>query len=423
MLLFSRRTVLAALVFLLLVFYRPLLAVAHEPLRIAVIDTLSGPFALEGEAMVRHLRYVAELYNQQGRPLGRPIEVLAFDNKGSPQETLVILQRLADEGIRYVAQGNGSHVAGALLEALERHNRRRPDQPILFLNYSALNPELTNELCSFWHFRFDANTAMRLEALTDQIARQPDVRKVFLINQDYAHGHQVSALAREMLARKAPAVEIVGDVLHPIGKVRDFAPYAARIRAAGADAVLTGNWGSDLALLIRAGAEAGLQVDYYTFYAGGFGVPTAIGAAGNERVYQVSEWHRDVPEEEGRAEWARFADAFELHNGGRIPWYFHRSYTLVTMLVKAIEQAQSSHPVAVAYALEGLQQATAFGSAYMRAEDHQLMQPLFVSKFTSKARHQAEASGYGWVTVRAVPAEATALPHRCKMTRPRGVEQ
>lgn len=413
-----RQALAGVLAFWLLAFGQPLLAQEQKPLRIAVIDTLSGPFALEGGAMVQHLRYVAEQLNRQGGALGQPIEILAFDNKGSPQETLVILRNLADQGIQYVAQGNGSHVAGALLAALERHNRRQPDQPIVFLNYSALNPELTNELCSFWHFRFDANTAMRLEALTDQIAARPEIKRVFLINQDYAHGHQVSALAREMLARKAPAVDVVGDVLHPIGKVRDFSPYAARIKAAGAHAVVSGNWGNDLSLLVRAGAEASLDVDYYTFYAGGFGVPTAIGSAGDERVYQVSEWHRDLPDEETKPEWARFADAFERDNGGRIPWYFHRTHALLGMVVKAIEQAQSVHPREVAYALEGLNYPTAFGEATMRAEDHQLIQPLFVSKFSQRARHQAERSGFGWITVRSVPAAATALPTSCNMARP-----
>lgn len=412
------RTVLGALLGLLLAASAPAASTGAEPLRIAVIDTLSGPFALEGEAMVAHLRYLAGLFNRQGGVLGRPLEIQAYDNKGSPQETLVILRDLIERGIQYVAQGNGSHVAGAILEAVEKHSRRQPDRPVLFLNYSALNPELTNELCSFWHFRFDANTAMRLDALTDAIATQEGLKRVFLINQDYAHGHQVAALAREMLARKAPWIEIVGDVLHPIGKVRDFAPYAARIRVSGAQAVITGNWGNDLSLLIRAGAEAGLEVAYYTFYAGGFGVPTAIGAAGNERVYQVSEWHRDLPDEENRPDWADFADTFERHTDGRIPWYFHRTHTLLSMLVKAMEQAQSTHPRDVAYALEGMEHETAFGPAYMRAEDHQLLQPLFLSRFSRAARHEAENSGFGWVTVRPIPAAATALPHNCRMQRP-----
>lgn len=406
------------LILLLIGIGAPVLAKDVPPLRIAVIDTLSGPFAKEGDAMVRHLRFVADRVNAQGGVLGRALEIVPFDNKGSPQETLIILRDVVGQGIRYVAQGNGSHVAGALIEAIDKHNARDPEAAVLFLNYSALNPELTNALCSFWHFRFDANTEMRLDALTDHMAGQGGVRKVFLINQDYAHGHQVSGMTRQMLASKAPDIEVVGDVLHPIGKVRDFSPYIARIRSSGADAVVTGNWGSDLSLLVRAGAEAGVDVEYYTFYAGGFGVPTAMGAAGNDKVFQVTEWHPDVPDEESTPDVAQLARDFAVYTRQRIPWYFHRTHTLIGMLVEAMERAKTTQPLAVAKALEGLRHSTAYGPARMRAEDHQLLQPLFISRFSADALHEAENSGHGWVTVKRIPAERTALPSTCAMPRP-----
>lgn len=391
---------------------------AEQTVRIAVIDTLSGPFAKEGDAMVRHLRFVAERLNADGGILGKTIEIVPFDNKGSPQETLIILRDVIDQGIRYVAQGNGSHVAGALVEAIDKHNRRFPESALLFLNYSALNPELTNELCSFWHFRFDANTEMRLDALTSHIAAQDRIRRVFLINQDYAHGHQVSNLARQMLADKAPHIEVVGDVLHPIGKVRDFSPYVSRIRSSGADAVITGNWGNDLGLLIRAGAEASVDVDYYTFYAGGFGVPTAMGKAGRDRVFQVMEWHPDLADEEDKPEISRLAKEFSSYTRHRVPWYFHRTHTLLSMLIAAMERAQTMEPLMVAQALEGLSFATAFGPARMRAEDHQLLQPLFISRFSEAALHDVEDSGLGWVTVERIAAQQTSLPSTCDMHRP-----
>jgi len=389
---------------------------ARETIRIALIDTMSGPFAREGAAVAQHLKYIAERINQRGGVLDRQFEIVVFDNKGSPQESLVLLRQIADQGIRYVTQGNGSHVAGALIEAIDKHNQRTPDTPILFLNYSAVDPTLTNEKCSFWHFRFDANAEMRLHAITDYMAAQANLKKVFLINQDYAHGHQVSSLAKRMLKDKAPKVDIVGDVLHPIGKVKDFAPYVAQIKASGADAVITGNWGNDLALLVRAGAEAGLAASYYTFYAGGFGVPTAMGMSGNERVYQVTEWHRDLPQELGNGELEAFASEFAKATGG--PWYFHRIGTLLEMLAQAMIEARTIEPAKVALALEGMRYPTALGPATMRAEDHQLLQPLFISRFTTSATHSSENTGLGFVSVAAVPSERTAVTSRCRMTRP-----
>jgi branched-chain amino acid transport system substrate-binding protein len=147
-----------------------------------------------------------------------------------------------------------------------------------------VDPDLTNSKCSFWHFRLDADTSMKMEAMTTFIKDQPDVKKVYLINQNYSHGHQVSKFAKEILARKRPDIQIVGDDLHPLAQVRDFAPYVAKIKASGADTVITGNWGSDLALLIKAANEAGLNAKFYTYYAGVRGTPTAIGRRAG-RVY------------------------------------------------------------------------------------------------------------------------------------------
>ena len=257
---------------------------AQETIRIAYVDPLSGPFANVGDAGLKHFRYKAELFNKEGGILGKRVEIVPFDNKGSPQESLVILRQIADQGIQFVTQGNGSHVAGALVSALERHNRRNPNK-ILYFNYAAVDPVLTEDQCSFWHFRFDAHSEMKLEVFTSYMAESPDVKKVFLINMDYAHGHQIQNITRRLLAQKNPDIEIVGDVLHPIGKVKDFSPYIAQIRASGADSVITGNWGNDLALLVRAAADAGLEAKFYTYYGGGLG-------GSSTRCSRIGSWAR-----------------------------------------------------------------------------------------------------------------------------------
>src|SRR5699024_2766806 len=126
-------------------------ASADRPIRIAVIDPFSGTFAKSGELWLTHLKYLGERINTNGGILGRELQFIAFDNKGSAQKSLQILHKVADMGIHYIAQGNGSFVAGALIKGVEKHNRRHPDNRILYLNYAAISPKFTNELCSFWH--------------------------------------------------------------------------------------------------------------------------------------------------------------------------------------------------------------------------------------------------------------------------------
>jgi branched-chain amino acid transport system substrate-binding protein len=221
-----------------------------QTIKVAYIDPLSGPFANVGEQGLAEFRFAVDRINASGMLGKQKLEVVPFDNKVSPQESLNQLKRVIDQGIQYITQGNSSAVAGALLEAVNRHNERNPGKEILYLNYAAVDPAFTNEKCSFWHFRFDANADMKMESLTTYMAGKKSIKKVYLLNQDYSFGQAVKKAAREMLARKRPDIQIVGDDLHPLGQVKDFSPYVAKIKQSGADSVITGNWGNDMSLLV-----------------------------------------------------------------------------------------------------------------------------------------------------------------------------
>lgn len=397
-------------------------ASAQEPIRLGMIDGLSGPFANAGEAVARNLRLAIERINARGGVKTaegvRPLELVTFDSKGNVDESLIQLRALTDKRIPFVLQGNSSAVAGALVSAINRHNARQPDARVLFLNYSAVDPSLTNENCSFWHFRFDASADMRMQALTEVIRQDQSVRKVYLIAQDYSFGHQVSRSAREMLAARRPDIQVVGDEFHPIGKIKDFAPYIAKIKASGADAVITGNWGNDLTLMVKAAREGGLRAKFYTFYGNGLGAPAAMGDAGVGRVLAVAEWHPNVG---GAA-----SDAFYQQFRARYPEprddYVHlRMQMMVEMLARAIEQAGSTDAVKVARALENMRFVNDFHEATVRADDHQVLQPLYVSVMERQGgavRFDNEGSGYGFRTVRKLKAAQTTLPTTCRMERP-----
>ena len=150
-------------------------AAPPQTVKIAFVDPLSGPFAGIGSSLLKHFQLMAEVVSaQELAGPGIRFEIVPFDNKASPQESLTVLRQVVDRGIRYLAQGNGSGVALALVDAIEKHNERNPSQSILFLNYAAVDPDLTNSKCSFWHFRFDANTDMKMEALTSYIQGRPE---------------------------------------------------------------------------------------------------------------------------------------------------------------------------------------------------------------------------------------------------------
>ncbi len=398
-----------------------------EPIRIALIEGLSGPFANAGEAVFRNLLWAAERINEQGGvrlPGGaRPLALLRLDSKGNTEEALSLLRGALDQRIAFIAQGNSSAAAAALIDALDKHNAREPQRRALLLNYSAVDPVLTNERCSFWHFRFDAHADMRLAALVDVLREDSALRSVYLIGQDYSFGQHVARRARALLATQRPDVQIVGDELHPLGRVKDFLPYASKIKASGAQAVLTGNWGNDLTLLVRALAELGSDARLYTFYGNALGAPAAIGEAGIGRVLAVAEWHPNA----GGAPSDAFYAAFRRRFPDPRDDYLHlRMQFLVQMLAEAIERAGSAEALAVARALEGARpQAPALASwhaAQMRAEDHQLQQPLIVSVMARAGSpgvtHDVEGSGFGFRTLRRFEASRVMQPHSCRMSRP-----
>ena len=392
-----------------------------------MIEGLSGPFANAGEAVWRNLLWAVERVNARGGvrlPGGaRPLELQRFDSKGTADEALSVLRSALDQHIGFVLQGNSSAIAGALIDALNKHNDRERQNRALFLNYSAVEPALTNERCSFWHFRFDAHADMRLAALMDVLKDDRSLKKVYLIGQDYSFGQQVVKQARAMITARRPDIEIVGDELHAMGRIKDFLPYATKIRASGAQAVITGNWGNDLTLLVKAVRDIGLPMKFYTFYGNALGVPQALGEAGVGSVLAVAEWHPNVGNKASDAMVAGFRQRFPdpQHD------YLHaRMQAMIELLVQAIERAKTTDAVAVAHAMEGLRLDTkSLGGVHegvMRATDHQFQQPLYVSVMGKAGApgitHEVEGSGYGFRTLRRFDAQQVVLPTGCKMIRP-----
>jgi branched-chain amino acid transport system substrate-binding protein len=399
----------------------------QAPLRIALIEGLSGPFANAGEAVFRNLVWATERVNRRGGvKLGqatRKLELVRFDSEGQSEKAIALLRAAVDQGIGYVAQGNSSATAAALIEAIDRHNEREPQRRVLLLNYSAVDPILTNERCSPWHFRFDAHADMRLAALVEVLRADSALKKVYLIGQDYSFGQHVLRQARVMLAAKRPDIEIVGDELHPLGRIKDFLPYAAKIRASGAQAVLTGNWGNDLTLLVKASREVNAGVKFFTFYGNALGAPAAIGEAGVGAVYAVAEWH---PNAGGAASDAFYAAFRQRFPDPRDDYVHFRMQAMIEMLAAAIERAGSSEAGAVAAALSGAdfdgRHLGGLQTATMRSSDHQLQQPLLVSVMDRAGApgvaHDVEGSGFGFRTVRRFTAAEIEQTTNCKMLRP-----
>ena len=421
-----------------LVLFVPALGLAQtspKPIRIAMIEGLSGPFANTGEAVFRNLVWAVERVNTRGGVKlppaaagSRPLALARYDSKGQNEEALSALRSAIDDGAQFVVQGNSSANAAVLIDAINKHNEREPSRRVLFLNYSAVDPILTNEKCSYWHFRFDAHADMRVAALMEVIKDDKTLKSVYLIGQDYSFGQAVSREARRQLTLQRPDVAIAGDELHALGRVKDFLPYMAKIKSSGAQAVITGNWGNDLTLLVKAARDVGFDGKFYTFYGNALGAPAAIGDAGIGKVVAVAEW---LPNVQGAASEA-FYQSFRARYPKPADDYLHmRMQLMVESLAQAIEKAGASGPggtgqmidvAAVAAQLEGASVTLQGQSGTLRATDHQFQQPLVVAVMdrqgTPGVKFDVEGSGYGFRVIKTIAASAAEQPTSCKMQRP-----
>ena len=393
------------------------------PIQLALIEGMSGPFANTGEAVLRNLVWAVERVNSRGGVTTlegkRNLVLNRYDSKGQSEEALTSLRAAIDSGAQFVLQGNSSANAAALMDAIQKHNEREPQKRVLFLNYAAVDPALTQEKCNFWHFRFDAHADMRMSALMQVLKQDSKLKSVYLIGQDYSFGQSVLQEAKRQLEKLRPDIQIAGDELHPMGRVKDFLPYAAKIKASGAQAVITGNWGNDLSFLVKAAKDVGYEGKFYTFYGNALGAPAAMGEAGVGKVLAVAEWMPNV----SGAESAKFYQSFKLRFAKPSEDYLHlRMQMMVEALVQSIEKAGQTEPLAVALQLEKAEVSLAGQRSKMRAVDHQFQQPMVVAMMAkqggSDVPFDVEGSGYGFKVLRQFKAQEVELPSVCKMNRP-----
>lgn len=402
------------------------------PIKLALIEGLSGANANGGEAVYRNILWAVERVNARGgvklsSATAASMVLERYDSKGQTEEALSSLRAAIDSGARFILQGNSSATASALVDAINKHNEREPAKRVVFLNYSAVDPALTNDKCSFWHFRFDAHSDMRMAALMDVLREDRTVKSVYLIGQDYSFGQAVLREARRQLAVQRPDITVVGEELHPMLRIKDFLPYAQKIKSSGAQAVITGNFSADLTLLVKAAKDAGFEGKFYTFYGNALGAPAALGEAGVGKVLAVADW---LPNVQGAASEA-FYKSFRTRFPRADDDYVHmRMQLMVEALAQSVEAAARANPTAagapdpqaVALELERARVTLGGQSGAMRAADHQFQQALVVGQMERQGalgvRFDVEGSGFGFKVIKTLSAAQSEQASTCKMVRP-----
>jgi len=409
-----RSTIHAALPFLAMVTGMAQAA----PVKVGVLESLSGPQASTGQAYRAAVRYAIDKLNASGGWNGEPVQLLEYDNQGGPAGASDKLKAAAADGVQIVVQGGSSAIGGQITEDVRKHNLRNPGKEIIYVNVGAEALELTGEKCNFHHFRFAGNAQVRTKALVLAMKQAQTLgTRVYSINQNYSWGQDMEQAIVDNAS--AGGYQVVEKTLHDVNKIQDFAPYVAKISASGADTVITGNWSNDLLLMMKAAKAAGLKARFGTVFLDQVGNVANAGeqAAGH---FVVQTFNAEAAGAEGD----RFMADYKGKSGHLPVATEPQTVFGLEMVADALKRTKPEGGAlnvnALARALESTRLKTPMGEASMRASDHQLLLPLVVSVLSKDARYKADDTPLGFKPVKAFTAEEAAVPAQasCKMQRP-----
>jgi branched-chain amino acid transport system substrate-binding protein len=118
-------------------------AASAAPVKIGVLETLSGPQASSGQAYRSAVRYAIEQINAAGGWNGEPVQLLEYDNQGGPTGAADKLRTAAADGVHMVVQGASSAIGGQITEDVRKYNLRNPGKEMVYINVGAEALELT----------------------------------------------------------------------------------------------------------------------------------------------------------------------------------------------------------------------------------------------------------------------------------------
>lgn len=392
------------------------LAAQAEPLKIGILESLSGPQASTGRLYANAIRFGIGEINKAGGFNGVPITIVEYDNGGDASGAAAKLQQAATDGVHIVMQGASSAIAGQISDDIRKHNIRNKGKEMVFVNFGGSASELRGAACHFHTFHFTFTAPMAAGALAQTMSKDGTLgKRVFSINQNYSWGQDMERSIKANAAKYGYTV--VDSVLHDVNRIQDFAPYVAKITAAKPDSVLTANWSNDLLLLMKATGDAGLKVTFGTTF---LDQPGNIANAGPVALghYVANAFNIEA----GKAD---FVEPFKAATG-HIPAFVEpatvNGMRLIGSGLKSVDFKGGKVDMnKVALSLEQASYKTEQGAWSVRKEDHQMIMPIFVSKVAKGAKYPVDGTDMGFVPVANIPAtEALAffpVQASCKMQR------
>ena len=364
---------------------------AGEPIKIGILDPLSGPYQTSSIHDVHGAHVAADLFNKRGGVLGRPIVILEADDASNPDTAVNAAMKIIKEDRVDVLMGtfNGDCVLAVSALAQKEHT--------LFMVTGAYLPELTGVACNEHTFVFMPNARMMAQAVAPYIAKAYGTRW-HMITAATVDGKAAAQAMTDAL--KTSGGEVVGGTTTPFGTT-DFTAALTEAKAAKPSAIILNLYGWDLVNALKGYTKLELAKDKIGVggMIGGEQIGRPLGYASNAGIWGLI-WDPKINTEGSRRFIQGVIDKYNHTPTSRC----YLGYVAMTQVLEAIQRAGSTNTAGLINALEGHEfDGLKEGKSVFRASDHQHVQDVLVGEAFGKEL------GLGHYKILAtVPGEAVA---------------
>jgi branched-chain amino acid transport system substrate-binding protein len=303
--------------------------------------------------------------NDKGGVLGRKIELIVRDCKGSPEEaTRVAKEMINKDNIDFLVGGLTGSQGIALSEVAKQEKIlyiAPISKPAVICEPPNLHPYV---------FRAAANSKTEGRSGAVLMAKMP-LKRIAIIAPDYSYGQSVAAAFEERIRKLKPEVEIVHTAWPKLGET-DYTPFISVIMAAKPEGVFSCLWGGHFITFAKQARDYGFFEKFKFVSAGEGGCLEAIKGAGDDMPLGIISNAYDTcyfPDTAWHKEWVAKC---RTYSGEEYPSsWMGTGYDAMKFLVEAIRKAGTTDTDMVIKALEGLTIDSSVGKLTMRAKDHQ----------------------------------------------------
>ena len=305
--------------------------------------------------------------NGTGKVAGHRIEVTEQDDAGDPGKAVSAAKNLIGKGYKVLAGTTDSGVA-LQMAPLATQNK------VLYIS----GPAATDAVTGINDYTFRSGRQSYQDILTaGTMLGDAKGKKVTVLAQDSTFGQANVAAVKAVLGTRGAKV---GSVLAP-PSATDLTPFARQVKAGGPDLVFVAWAGSTAPALWTALDQQGVLEagKVVTGLAGTASYPV-FGDAGSKVSFLA---HYFPGAGGGNAVEKSMLDSV-TKAGGTPDLFTPDGFTAAQMVVRAIEKGGATDTAAMVKALEGWSFDGVKGKEQVRAEDHALVQPMFVAKLKGK---------------------------------------